>query len=602
MKNEKITLLNKDGEAIEARYVKIIKVIEYVDEDYMKLELELDDFFGRTKVITIFPSQICRNQLLRLTNQGLDATEANVDLLVDYLQKQLYSEKREYEHLRIHKQLGFFYEDNETNLCFKHFNVLNKDGILPEERNSTYEGCLDIKPSGSFEKYKDFLQNEIKDNIYLQMICSISLTAPILWMISNNSIEVENYVVNITGNSSTGKSTALALAMSLWGNAKTTSSTNSMIKTWHATKNALIKEMSLMGYQGIPFAIDELGLSNIKDFTDFVYSIASGTDKKKLTSTSELMENQGFKTIVISTGELGMRENMKTNTAGSKVIRLIEFSNLPWTKNAEQANRIKGFISKNYGTFAPEFVQYLLRENIFSINKFDEHRSKFEEELKKKIGTLGERLAMKFGMISLTHQILMGFLGLENEYDFSEIREILLSTLDDYEDEGDLARKAYEAIMTDFTENQRLYCSSSKELIARYSHYMDSTPNRVYGKYNAKEIAVTRKHFEQIMRQNGFKNVKAILNEWIDKDIIIPENMGKGRITPYNRRTIVGNAPKIASIVFKADNIYEDPKIEEEEKRIEINSFKHHIPKKKEDIMEFLEISIENNDDEVSFE
>lgn len=70
------------------------------------------------------------------------------------------------------------------------------------------------------------------------------------------------------GNSSTGKSTAAALAVSIAGNPSKGDQT--LFRGWNGTRNAI--EGYLSNNFGVPIALDELSAATFKDTNGLLYS------------------------------------------------------------------------------------------------------------------------------------------------------------------------------------------------------------------------------------------------------------------------------------------------------------------------------------------
>ena len=132
-----------------------------------------------------------------------------------------------------------------------------------------------------------------------------------------------------------------------------------MYGTYNGTNNALIKK--LCGLKGIPYALDEISMSDNNNFTKFIYSLANGADKERLNKDSELMEKESWLTTILSNGEKSITRSSNKN-AGVQV-RVIEAENFTWTKSPEHAEAIQHVILNNYGHLAIKFAEYLLAQN-----------------------------------------------------------------------------------------------------------------------------------------------------------------------------------------------------------------------------------------------
>lgn len=547
----------ENGEYVPiCKLIEIVSVIDYFDRDIVKIKLKCLNWFNESVYIEVLPSDLTRTKFIRFADKGIDVNESNVEDVLSYIRLALSKGiANDVKKIRYHETLGFCCDD-KGQIYFKHYNLLAENDVENvenvERKMSVYNGSLDIKPKGTYEEFCEFLKTVTKDNVNLRLICALSLTPPILWLVSKYRSDMESMVVNISGDSSSGKTTALMLAMSLWGNATSTSSMNSLIKSWNSTGNALMKSISNTNYQGFPLAIDEIGVSNIRDFTNFVYAIASGKDKERLTSSSELMENAPFKTIVLSSGEISMRDNMRKNTIGSQLMRLIELREVRWTSSAQQSNYIKSYVNSHYGTFAPKYVEMLLKNIDDVIETYDDYQKQIYEEIKSKLGSYAERLSSKFSLIITAYVFFEGILEIEEDT-LNDAFKVLTDSLDDFETEIDIARKAYDVVMEDIFTNKDSYLFNRRFDISSNQSKM----NNCYGIVENTQYIILRSHFDEVLKKNGFNNVKLILRKWIELGIIVPENRGNGKLNPYNRKSVF-QGTRVQVVVINIFNRYED--------------------------------------------
>ena len=187
----------------------------------------------------------------------------------------------------------------------------------------------------------------------LELIVSISLSSVLLGYIGEE-LSLDTQIVHLYGNSTTGKSTALKLAISLFGYPDVKK--NGLFSTYNATENALIKQLE--GIKGVPFAFDEISMSKSNNFSDMIYKISNGVDKCRLNKNSEQIKKEPWLTTIMSNGEKSLVRSANKN-AGIQ-IRVLEFDNIVWTKNSEHSEKINSIILNNYGHLGFEFAQYIM--------------------------------------------------------------------------------------------------------------------------------------------------------------------------------------------------------------------------------------------------
>lgn len=105
------------------------------------------------------------------------------------------------------------------------------------------------------------------------------------------------------GGSSKGKSTALNLACSVWGNPK------QFYRTWKATGNAL--EHTAYMHNDSFLVLDEIGeIANPRELGNIVYMLANGLGKGRMTRQITAKPMHQWKVIFLSSGEKSMKEIM----------------------------------------------------------------------------------------------------------------------------------------------------------------------------------------------------------------------------------------------------------------------------------------------------
>lgn len=519
--------------------------LNVLEDDTWYLCIAYHDPSDRLKELTIPQSHMKRLDLLALMDNGIDITESNVVDVRNYLNWCIHNFAIPVKYA--HKHLGWYYKDGvRTNTFF----LKNAIG----EVKSTYIGEYKLTAKGELEEYVSFIKDELLGNPYLQLALVIGLSAPVLSIIADET-DMENLFVNFSGNSSTGKSTALALAMSPWGKAVVSNGHGSLVKSWSATENALMKTITSNGIQGHPLAFDEAGTNNIKQMSNFIYKFCSGTDKARLNSDSVFQKNESFRTILISSGEIRIFDQIKEMTLGASIVRLTEFNDMPWTTSAAQSNKIKRFISNHYGVFGKKFIKYLLDCDSNSIiSLWNEYTDELVPELEPFVKQFAERISAKLAVFMVTFCILSEVLNVD--WDFNEFTNILIESAKDKQDEVKLAEKAYEIIFADVAENRNHYEEYKGNSYNSNRRLPKSIQTSVWGKYNDRELTISRKRFEKLMAINGFKNPKLVLQQLLEKGVLVPET-DRNRRNYYNRRTL-GTTDKISVVVLKRNILFDD--------------------------------------------
>ena len=126
---------------------------------------------------------------------------------------------------------------------------------------------------------------------------------------------------HIKGGSSKGKSTALNLASSVWGNPK------DFYRTWRATGNNL-EHTAYMHNDGF-LVLDEIGeINNPKELGNIVYMLANGMGKGRMTKQITAKPMHQWKVIFLSSGEKSLKDIMSEQGQKTKLGQEIRLADI----------------------------------------------------------------------------------------------------------------------------------------------------------------------------------------------------------------------------------------------------------------------------------
>lgn len=428
---------------------------------------------------------LCERNLMKLQNKGMDIVKSNGKHIVEFIRECEETIIKRY----IHSKLGFM--DYEGKIIYKLHEAI---GL-----NSTYVGAHDVKPEGSYDEYIEMIDNHVVGNPELEFALSSGVSSILLGYIGEE-LGLDSNIIHLVGNSTTGKSTALRLAISCFGNPGVN---GGLYGTYNGTNNALIKKLG--GLKGIPYALDEISMSDNNNFTKFIYSLANGADKERLNKDSKLMETESWLTTILSNGEKSITRSSNKN-AGVQV-RVIEAENFTWTKSPEHAEAINHIVLNNYGHLAIEFAEYLLDQNKNElIRNHKQEKVRLYDELRKRniYDDMSMRRCSKFAIIIQTALILENIL--EIKLDIEGMVEMIVKI-----ETESIKYRNFQKSVIDFI----------KEYVDRYRNKFDgnskSNSQEVLGKITEKEnyteIQMEQLSFELMIKEGGYEDRKVVLKE-----------------------------------------------------------------------------------------
>lgn len=492
---------DNNGEKVKiADPMKIESIQQNIDDGTYKASIKYKSFSGMKEITIPREEYLNKNNLIKYQSKGLDITHRNVALLTEYFNEK----EKEAQIKNIHTKLGFSNYEGKT--IYKLYECIGID--------SKYEGIYDVKPIGDKEEYINMINQEVIGNIALEFMVSISLSSVLLGYIGED-LGLDSIIVHLVGNSTTGKSTALKLAISLFGYPDV--KRNGLFGTYNRTNNALLKKLN--GLKGVPYALDEISMSYTQNFTNFVYGLANGTDKERLNKDSELKKKGVWLTTILSNGEKSLIGSSNKN-AGVQ-IRVIEASNVTWTRDAENAEKINRVIQQNYGHIGFEFAEYIMKRKKdqlvkqFEISR-DEIYKKMEDELV--IDSMTFRRCNKFGIILQTAYLFQNMMDIK--LDIDGIKKLMVEI-----ERESLRNRNFRDSAIDYI----------KQYVSKYINkfqFNNNSPNDIFGKLIPKqdcvEVQMNKISFEQMINQGGYEDKNVVLKELKDAGYL---NCEKDRYT-----------------------------------------------------------------------
>ena len=490
-KNNALYEMTSKGEVWISRDCGISSIYENIDTGDIKANLYFDTPFGRRTQSVERHEYLTTSNLAKLQNKGLDVMPKNIVKVLEHLRNEEDRAPRVYRHSTI----GFGKYDGK--LIYKLDKCIGID--------SKYDGQLDLEPKGSKEEWLDMFKNEVLGQIPLESIIVISLSAVLTGFIGEEN-GLDTTIVHLSGNSSTGKSTALKLATSLFGYPDVKN--NGLFSTFNTTQNAMMNRLT--GIVGVPVSFDEISMSQNIRFTSMVYQLANGEEKKRLTGEIEQRQSQSWLTTIMTNGEKSLCEST-SNYAGVKV-RVFEFELNQWTKDANNAQNINKVILNNYGHIGYKFAKYIMNKGKDYVQqKYEKNKKIMDKNLRKRriVDQYTARRVNKLGLFLATAEIF------EEMIDINLNRKKIAKLLLDLERESINNRNLDKSIIDYLSEY--ITANKSKFKIRNDNNVISNNKIDIIGRITYKdeftEVEILESKFKAIIEEGGFKDSRVLLKE-----------------------------------------------------------------------------------------
>ncbi len=271
---------------------------------------------------------------------------------------------------------------------------------------------IEYETKGSLDDWKEQIGRLCeRNNLLLFSVCA-AFSPPLLKILN-----MESGGFHFRGASSTGKTTTLLVAASIWGGPE-------HMQRWRATSNGL--EACASNHNDALLCLDELSQVNPEAAGEIAYMLANGSGKLRSTQSGNAKEKSSWSLVFLSTGEISLATHMveagKKARAGQEV-RLVDipaeglkygmFEELHGYQNGSSfSNALGEATKKTYGVPSREFLRNLV-----------EKKAEIEPLIKKYIENFmfsyvpeasdGQvfRVARRFGLISAAGE-LASFFGI----------------------------------------------------------------------------------------------------------------------------------------------------------------------------------------------
>ena len=307
-----------------------------------------------------------KTSIVDLSSNGLPITSSNAESIVDYLFEYENTNKNSIKKTRVTYQMGWtgdmegflwgrtlFASPQASSSAGKKLSLMFLGRDFGDEQIA--DG---FTSTGDYSEWAS-LANDVLTYPDVAFTLYTALAVPLLPIFG-----VNNFSLELSNPSSSGKTTALLFAASAWG--VPSFKAESFVNTWNSTPVWIGRALSTLN--GLPFFLDETKLAKSNDkwkrsenvIADTIYTVASGRDKARgtLRGTERI---ESFRTVLIMTGETPSLD--QSNDGGVRG-RLIDLWGPPFNGTDETTkglvDRINRTIQNHHGHAGPRLIQFIL--------------------------------------------------------------------------------------------------------------------------------------------------------------------------------------------------------------------------------------------------
>lgn len=387
-----------------------------------------------------------------------------------------------------------------------------------------------LRQRGSFEIWRDMV---VKLRPFPRvMFCLYASCAAALL----NPCEAPNFIIDLAGDTSRGKTTLLEILASVWG--LPAGHQGGLVKSWNQTK--VFAERYATLFNDLPIFFDDSQTSDSKTVAATLYQVANGIGRGRGAAKGGVQKVTHWRTICFSTGEQPLTSNTEFGGARARVLTLwgSPFGDEP---QGELVREIKAVVARHYGHLGPRIVRLLLQME--RGGEWDGLQELYLDHVRRLAmmfpGNLTDRLSRYVGLVWVAAYLVHSILHLEWSAD-ETIMAVMSEVSGEVKAEGDYATRALEAVKA-WAHASVIQFVGKEDSLRPPAEYLGVW--RDFGDNPADRfVAFYPQKLRAFLTKEGF-SYQSVLRQWRDRGWIKTE---RGRMT-YGVRVREGT-PKLVVI------------------------------------------------------
>lgn len=424
-----------------------------------------------------------------LSSQGISVTSNSASVLVDYINDM---ENLNYDVIPERKSIG-------------RLGYIPGEGFSPYVEGLVFDGDASfrnlygvIKASGSETAWFKTALECRKMSVTARIMLAASFASPILSLVGSLPFFVHLWGVD----SGTGKTVALMLAASVWGNP----ALGGYVQTFNATQVGQEKTAAFLNH--LPYCMDELQLTkDSRGKTNFdVYQLAQGVGRTRGKRNGGVELTPTWSCCFLTTGESPLTG---ASSGAGAVNRVIDIECSANSKVIEDGQKISGSLKRNYGFAGLIFVEKLYRSEQVQETVRDLYQQNYRELMQ---GDSTEKQAMAAAAIITADQMATAWIFKDGmELTVKDIREFLAS------------REAVSA-------GKRAYDWLCDWVASNVNHFLSDDPppsgGELYGALENGTAYIIRGVFDRVIQDAGYSTSATL--SYLRANGLIDTRSGKG--------------------------------------------------------------------------
>lgn len=459
----------------------------YENQETGTEKIELSFFkYGKWKQILV-PRSIVANKtkIIALADDGIEVTSENSSFLVKYISDVVNSNQDTLPRVVSIGHMGWDPKEEYGEF------VPYSDSIQPDVGDQFGALLKALESKGTLQEWYKIVCPLLKSP-YMRITIAASLASVLI-----GPMHALPFILHLWGGTGAGKTVALKVAASIWGNPDE----GKMVDTMNNTINYIMDKAGVL--YSIPFFGDELQTikGNYGNYDSLIYRVTGQTNRGRLRANGSMGRRLSWQNSFLFTGEEPITQS---NSGGGAINRVIELECTE--KIIQDGNGTVAAIADCHGVLGPAFVAKARQSQDTNRKVFKQ----FEKELQDMGGTGKQVQAL--ALILTAYDLFQSMAPAGCPVLTVEDVKGCIKT----EQEVDVPRRAYEYVCGQIGINQNKFCMKGIK-----------PKGEIWGEIvNDRTVKILKKSLEQILNEEGY-SLQAVKQKWLDRDLLI---RNKGRI------------------------------------------------------------------------
>lgn len=462
----------------DASSIPLLPSAIYENQETGTEKIELSFFKnGKWKQILV-PRSIVANKtkIIALADDGIEVTSENSSSLVKYISDVVNSNQDTLPRVASVGHMGWV-----TGGEF----VPYSDSIQPDFGDQFGALLTATEPKGTLQEWYKIVVPLLKSP-YMRMTIAASLASVLI-----GPMRGLPFIFHLWGGTGAGKTVALKVAASIWGNPDE----GKMVDTMNNTINYIMEKAGVL--YSIPFFGDELQTikGNGGNYDSLIYRVTGQANRGRLKANGSMGRRLSWQNSFLFTGEEPITQS---NSGGGAINRVVELECTE--KIIQDGNGTVTAIANCYGVLGPAFIAQARKSRDTNKTVFRQ----YEKELLDMEGTgkQAQALALMLTAYSLFQSMAPS--------------DCSVLTIEDAKccmkssQEVDTARRAYEYVCDQIAINQnKLYMNNIKPKGETWGE-----------KVGENTVKIFKQALEGILKEEGY-SLQAVKREWVKRGYLV---------------------------------------------------------------------------------